>query len=938
MAARHRWAVALSVGFLVLALTGLPLLAQPPQMPKPPSAEKGDKEAPKPDFPPFEEAMKEFQEVQTTEPSYIKLWYNKKADALRAQLPASLIGQRFLIATSVAGGPAATGFQLDHYLAYFDRMDKKLVLMRVDPRYVEGKDEPVSDVIKRSYGGDIILQSMPIVTMKGGDPVIDLDALFKADFAGVSRFAGGNVGPDLSKWKSYKAFPQNLELTVDQALMQGKAGRRILVHYSLSQIPESAKGYQPREADDRIGYFLTVRKDWTRKHEDPTLFHRYVNRWRLEKRDPSAELSAPKNPIVWYIEKTVPLKYRRWVKEGLLEWNKAFEKCGFLDAVEVIQQEDYDSRTCDLDPEDVRYNFFRWIVTGNAFAMGPSRAHPETGQIFDADIVCDDSFVRVLVTEYEHLSGGDKSWEPHNPFLDDFLRTHPRWVYRSPWERLLPNVQLREDPDETFRRTLMQYMCEQGRPVCECAAGMIHQMEFARLALEAEGVARNTDEFLGQMIKELVMHEVGHCLGLRHNFKGSTWLDMDEIVKTKRPGEANVASIMDYNPAVVVPRGEEQGSYTTRSIGPYDYWAIEYGYRPVGKPYKDEDEMLKAIAGRAGEAGLDFGTDEDTMSIISPDPYCNRYDLGRDPIDFAEHEIELTESLLKDLKEWAVKDGQSYYRLRRAFGHIISQRAGATSYVARLCGGQVMHRTHKGDANARPPFETVPAEKQREALRFVCENVFTENAYKIDPELLSYLAPGRFNHWDSDEFSFRVEYNIHDVVAGMQYRCLFMLMNPFTIIRIQDNQVKFGEDQEVYTLAEHINDLTDAIWSELNDDERKGTDAKPFINSFRRNLQRQLMDILLEMVLSEPGTTVPADANAITRLCVANLSKKINQTLKTSKLDTATKAHLVDVKNRIDKALEAEYFVGGQASGGAMFFFFKTPQETSKPVTVLPKR
>jgi hypothetical protein len=883
--------------------------------------------------------MKDYVVVPTSEPPFFTLWYNKKTDSLRAQLPATLIGKKFLIATSMAGGPVATGFQLDHFLAFFERMDKKLVLMRVDPRYVEGGNAPVADVIKRSYGGDIIVKTMNILTTKENDLVIDLDAMFKTDFAEIGEFSGGKINPSLGKWAKYKAFPQNVELTADMAVMapNSESGRRVLVHYSLSAIPESANGYQPRVADNRVGYFLTVRKDWSKSYDNSSLFNRYINRWRLEKRDPTAELSAPKDPIVWYIEKTVPLKFRRWIKEGLLEWNKAFEKCGYLDAVQVIQQEDYDPRTKDLDPEDVRYNFFRWIVTGNPFAMGPSREHPLTGQILDADIVCDDSFLRVFVTEYERLTGGDKSWTPYNPFLEDFYKANPQWVFRTPWEELMPNVKLQNNPDEQFRQRLMRRMTEQGHPMCDCAAGMAAQLDFANLAMEAQGSGRNNEEFLGQMLKELVMHEVGHCLGLRHNFKGSTWLPMKEIEEHNRAGEPNVGSIMDYNPAMIALRGEKQGSFTTRSIGPYDYWAIEYGYRAPGKPYKDEAEMLKAIASRSGEAGLDYGTDEDTMSFLSPDPYSNRYDMGRDVIEFAKSQTELTDSLLKDILTWAVKDGQSYARLRRAFVHILSQRAGATDYVARFCGGQIVNRDQKGDPNERPPIQVVPAAKQREALKFVCENVFAEDAYKISPEVLSHLAPGRFGHWDSDEYNFRVEFNIHDLVGGMQFECLTTLMNPFTIGRVQDNQVKFGANEDVYTLAEHIITISDSIWSELNEADRKGTDRKPYINSFRRNLQRRYTDILMGMVLSDPGRTVPPDANAISRLCVTRLSEKIGKVLKKGDLDATSEAHLSDIKKRIDKALEAEYSVGARAGGGNMRF--QQPDGApSAPVSVLPQR
>ena len=181
-----------------------------------------------------------------------------------------------------------------------------------------------------------------------------------------------------------------------------------------------------------------------------------------------------------------------------------------------------------------------------------------------------------------------------------------------------------------------------------------------------------------------------------------------------------------------------------------------------------------------------------------------------------------------------------------------------------------------------------------------------------------------------------MEFNIHDLVGGMQFRCLTTLLNPFTIGRIQDNQVKFDDDDDVYTLAEHINTIADTVWSELNDADRKGTDRKPYICSLRRNLQRRFTDILMGMVLSDPGRTVPPDANAISRQCVTRLSEKIGKVLKKGDLDATSEAHLADVKNRIDKALEAEYMVGPR--GGGNIFFRHAEEGSSPPVSVLPQR
>jgi hypothetical protein len=267
---------------------------------------------------------------------------------------------------------------------------------------------------------------------------------------------------------------------------------------------------------------------------------------------------------------------------------------------------------------------------------------------------------------------------------------------------------------------------------------------------------------------------------------------------------------------------------------------------------------------------------------------------------------------------------------------ILSERAWSARFVARFPGGQVLNRDHKGDPDARTPIQMVPAAKQREALEFVCENVFGEDAFKIDPELLNHMAPGRLAHWDSDEFDFRVEFNIHDLVEAIQFRCLVTLMNPFTIGRVHDNEVKFGEDEDVYTLAEHLGTLTKEIWSELDDPDRAGSARKPFINSFRRNLQRDFVRILGRMVLSDPGGLVPADANAIARWQVSGLSKKIGKVLEKAELDEASEAHLRDVKMRIDKTLEADFAADRYKDGGWTVRMRQPPSGEKGSVPVLP--
>ncbi|MEK6643972.1 MAG: zinc-dependent metalloprotease, partial [Planctomycetota bacterium] len=401
----------------------------------------------------------------------------------------------------------------------------------------------------------------------------------------------------------------------------------------------------------------------------------------------------------------------------------------------------------------------------------------------------------------------------------------------------------------------------------------------------------------------------------------------------------NIGSVMDYNPSIISPRGKSQGSFTTRSIGPYDFWAIEYGYRATGKPYNNEEEMLGKIASRVAEPGLDYATDEDTMWFLSPDPNSNRFDCGRDVMEYARRQYKLTDSLLEDVQKWAVKDGQSFTKLRKAFMRVMGERGRAAGFVARFVGGQIMNRDHKADPEGRTPMVVVEAKKQRDALKFVCDNVFAENAYDISPDLLSHLAPGRYWHWGSDEFDFQVEFNIHDYVAFEQYDCLMSFMNPFTIARIHDNQVKFPKGQDLYTLNEHLTALTDGIWSELTDGDRKGTDAKPYINGYRRNLQRMQLEMLMNLVLTDPDGTVPADANAIARRNVERLSRKIGKVVQSDNIDETTLAHLTDVKKRIDKALEADYTINGfRGLSNLLMLFREAGHGADKTVPILPER
>ncbi|MFW5653330.1 MAG: DUF5117 domain-containing protein, partial [Planctomycetota bacterium] len=372
------------------------------------------------EFPSADKVMEGYERiVSTTNGSSLYDVYKKENDLL-AVLPRGYERQKLYIATSIAGGSTLTGWQWASVYCYWKRVNDQLMLMEPELRYQSKGSDEINSSVERTFTDRMIL-SVPIVTEMNGQPVIDLDDLL----VGQSGQFALRVNPRLTRVAEVKAFPENLEMTFEGP---GGDGRLVQIHYSISEIPRTS--YRPREADERIGYFLTVYKDFEKDSDDGKQFVRYINRWDLKKRDASLDMSPPEEPIIFYVEHTVPVKYRRYVRDGILEWNKAFEKIGIDGAIEVRQQDAKTGAYMDLDPEDVRYNFFRWITSERAFAMGPSRVNPETGEILDADIIFDDAMARFYVLDYKRMIAALPT-QDIDADTDAWLREHPHWDPRT---------------------------------------------------------------------------------------------------------------------------------------------------------------------------------------------------------------------------------------------------------------------------------------------------------------------------------------------------------------------------------------------------------------------------------------------------------------------------------------------------------------------------
>lgn len=969
------------------------------------------------DLKPFAEVSKDFVEVtssvQGDTPLY-RLWRRDRDQQLIAELPRGWERQKHFIAMTVSGGDIWAGLQGSSRYVYWKRYGDRIALVapNTDTRST-GDQESKSSV--NNIFTDRVLVDVPILAMgPSGQPVIDLDNLLVGE---GSRFFGNamaGANARLATIRTAKTFPENMEIEIEVPVAGGLLKR---FHYSVSLLKDNP-AFKPRVADERVGYFTTAYRDLG-KFKEADKWVRYANRWHLEKADPNRRLSPPKRPIIFYVEHTVPIRYRRWVKEGVEYWNQAFEQIGIKDAIQVLYQDEATGAHMEKDPEDVRYNFIRWLSNDISTAIGPSRVNPMTGEIIDADIVLTDGWIRVFwyqANEFlpqmamEGFSPDLLSWLEGNPAWDPRVRfAHPAEQDRMLQERArrgilaygghpIGNVDATMYGDDEFDGLVGTNIQMNG--MCMAGVGKAFDMSLMRMQMELEGSlssqpqekpkqsiddlppevrelikariaaakaegkelppevlaligaepepetpaaepvkeepkreTKKKDEdlldgipewFVGPALADLVAHEVGHTLGLRHNFKASSIYSMSQINSEEFKGKRTwVGSVMDYTPVNInMGDGEVQGDYTPIAVGPYDMWVIEYGYG-FGDP--------KKVLARVAEPELVYATDEDTWGS---DPLARRYDLGSDPLEFANSRMRLTKQQRADIISKFVKDGDSWSKARRGYGITLGTQTQMLSMMANWVGGSFIHRDKKGDPNGRDPVVPVPAERQRAALKFVIDNAFYDEAFGLTPELLTKMSLDKWLDGGGGISGIEdVPYPVHDRIIGVQASVLTMLMNPITLQRVFDNEQRITADRDMITLPEVLSTVSAAIWSEV---ESPGagpfTDRSPMISSLRRNLQREHVERLIN--LSMPGSVASPASRTIATLATAKL-REMGEKLKAASgragLDTYTRAHLSETALRIEKALDAQFIYNADRIGGGAPRVIMFGQEAEKP-------
>lgn len=941
------------------------------------SADEPAKEKPKPEFPSLEKVTEDFTVVEGDGGSFYNLWINKKTGQVLAKLPKDYATARHYIAPTVSGGEIFAGLQSDSKFVYWRKFGKRLAMME-ENLSIKGSDAESKSSVNRLFT-DRVLLDVPILAMDNNCPVINLN---QALLANSSKFFNSYVAPNtsLTSITKAKAFPKNIEIAYEVPMYDGMLKS---LHFSVSKV-EGSDGFKPRKADERIGYFLTEYSDYGKYQEDETEV-RYINRWHLEKRDPNLRLSPPKQPIVFYIEHTTPVRYRRFVREGIMSWNTAFENVGIANAIEVRQQDRESGAHMEKDPEDVRYNFVRWLNNNISTAIGPSRVNPKTGEILDADIVLTDGWIRAFESQFtnvmpkmmmEGTSAETLAWYTKHPNWD------PRVRLAEPADREFVRQQIRHEASQKYakqveavrhakmrgeRVTAQPETSSQMNSGCFAADGRSMDVAFMRMSIamkmsldqeddekkkkkkkrrkkkqedkdgeeddsddededededdEDEDADEEKDEdaeqmldgmpesFIGSLLADLVAHEVGHTMGLRHNFKASSVYDIAEMNSEELKGKKPFAgSVMDYNPTnFFVNEGEVQGDYAMIGVGPYDMWAIEYGYTL-------DEKKLPKILKRVAEPELIFGTDEDTGG---PDPLAKRYDFGKNPLDFANEQIALATMHRKKIIDKFVKDGQPWSKARSGYLMTLTMQVRSSSIMANWVGGTFVNRDRKGDPNGRQPLEPVSAEDQRAALKFVIDNMFNDEAFGLSPELLRYMTKDYFSRGQNPAWP------IHDRVMSLQASSLSQLMSPTRLAQVYDNEYRVSADEDALTLNELLNSINEAIWSELDElPEGKFTEREPAISSLRRNLQTEYLERLFDLAAETKSATAAMKPIAnLASMKLHELHKKLEKAAESEDFDAYSKAHIVDSKQRVKKWIDSTYVMNQDSGGGSGFSF-----------------
>lgn len=613
----------------------------------------------------------------------------------------------------------------------------------------------------------------------------------------ADAFTLGTLSSKKSKYLSINNYPENSDISVEYIYENPSPVNNgtdevtdarfvsVKLQHSLIEVPQN--NFKPRYDDPRVGYFIEKVTDQTSTSATP--WKDLIHRWDLQKKDPDAKISEPVKPITWWIENTTPKEFRPIIKNAVLAWNEAFETAGFKNAVECYEQPD----TASWDAQDIRYNVIRWTSSPRPpyGGYGPSFVNPRTGQILGADIML----------EFIYLSN------------------------RLPYEKLYDIAAL----DNLQPESSLNYdNCAYGEAMHQnilYGTQLMNAFDFSDI---------DKDEFIKQALYDLVLHEVGHTFGLNHNFIASQLHSAQEIQDPVLGATIGLtASVMDYTIPNISPDKTKQGVFFDIKPGPYDKWAIQYGYVNAVND-SEEKEALQKILSESVKKENRFMNDADDMRSVGRgiDPRANLYDMSDDAIGYAIGNIKMVNDALPKLLKKYSTPNKSYHELRNGYLALSGHYARSLNVIGRYIGGVYVNRNFVGQDTSSKPFTPVPFTEQKRAMQALTQYAFSKNAFKTPNTIYTYLQMQRRG------YDFRRENEdpkIHDRILNTQRAVLDELLNNTVMQRLTDTKL-YGNK---YSVNAMLKDVTNGIFME---------DLGASVSTIRQNLQEEYVSRLLNIV------------------------------------------------------------------------------------------
>ncbi len=689
------------------------------------------------------------------------------------EVPDSLIGRDLLLVTRVAAVPPnfigflSAGTSVGERVVRWERKGDRMLLRAETFDAVAADSLPIARSVASNNLG-AILASFPIQAFAKDSvaAVVDVTDFFSTDVPALSGLGAAErrtyqvrrLDPARSFVNAVRSFPLNIEVRQTQTFEAAEpptdrdAGTLSLeVRQSIVLLPRTPM--RPRHADARIGFFAVQQVNYG-LDEQKAATQAFIRRWRLEPKDPAAyargELVEPVKPIVYYLDPATPARWRSYVRQGVNDWARVFEKAGFRNAI-IGRDAPTASEDPDWDPEDIRYSVVRWAASLVRNAVGPSTTDPRTGEIIESDI----------------------TWY-HN---------HMR----------------------SYRNRLM---IETG-----AANPAARSMELP-------------DALMGETIRQVITHEVGHALGLPHNMIASAFYPVDSLRNPAFVRRSGVSStIMDYarQNYVAQPGDGLEPEDFVRRLGPFDDFVINWGYRVIPEARTPEDErpiLNRWYTGQTGPRPYRYLP----QFMVGIDPRAQTEDIGDDPVRASTYGVANLKRLVPSLVSWTTTPGEDFADLNEIYGETLAIWSLYMGHVVNVVGG--LQLEFKTAEQAGPVYGVVPRARQKAAMRFISEQVFTTPEWLLHPDVISRIGP---------------PIGPNSLVAR-QAGILTALLQPQRLGRM--GEAASIDSAAAYPVSEFLEDVRRALWT-------------PSPDTWRRGLQRVHLE-RLEALMNPPALPAPA--------------------------------------------------------------------------------